>query len=140
MAEERVMPQSLVLQTDREGVISKVTNMKLNNLTAKQQACLVKYQDRFKKCFLKLVYDFIGLSESQLKQFRTDEIKVLDELIVRKAWPWAIFQVLFSVVPFIGWIAAGIGFGDEYKSFSYLLNRRYLKKIYGENFLSKIKF
>ena len=61
MAEEQVMPQAnvLVLQTEREKFCSKLQNMRLNNLTAKQQQKLNENKERFCWLFIALSYSFL---------------------------------------------------------------------------------
>ncbi len=140
MAEEIVSQtsQSLVLQTEREKFFSKLQNMRLNNLTAKQQTDLSQSKVRFIKFFISLSYIFFGLSREQLKEFNEDELKVLSELISRKARPWQIYQMLFTFgVPFFGWIFGGTALTDEstdFRSCKYLRYRKNLRKICGENY------
>ena len=138
MAEEQVMPQALVLQNENEKMLEKLRNMQLGNLTAKQQKQLGLAKSQFFNEFNNLSYSFFGLSEDQFKAFSANELKVLDKLISRKARPWAIFQILFTFgIPVVGWIiGSAVGFGEgEFNSYLYLYYRKYLKKIYGEEFL-----
>lgn len=139
MAEERVVLQdyqSLVLQTEREKFLSRLQNLRLNNLTQKQQNDLSLYSDKFTDSFVWLSYKFIGLSKKQLEEFSTNEIKILDELISRKAWPWAICQVIFAFgFPVIGWIFGNV-FWYEFKSWHYIYYRQRLRKINGKKFFS----
>ena len=132
MAEEQVMSSALVLQNEREKVMEKLQNMQLSNSTEKQRKRMMKFQ-----ClFIKLNYDFFGLSEGQLKGFSAKEWEVLDELISRKARPWAIGQMLFTFgIPFFGWIIGpSIGLeSGEFKSWLYLQHRKCFKKIYGKD-------
>ncbi|MBI2446655.1 MAG: hypothetical protein HYV51_02415 [Parcubacteria group bacterium] len=133
MAEKQVMSSTLVLQTDREKLIEKLQNMQSNNLTEKQQKRMMKYR----KLFVELNYCFFGLSEYQLKAFSAKEWKVLDELISRKAWPWAIGQMLFTFgIPLVGWIigpSTGLNNEGMFKSWIYIRHRKYFKKIYGKD-------
>lgn len=127
---------ALILQNEREKFISKLQDMRLNNLTAKQQKKLSKNQKRFLYEFNHLSYSFFSLSEYQLKEFSKSELKELDKLISHKAWPWAICQMLFTFgVSIVGWLGGGfIGFwAGEFHSWIYLYRRKYFKKIYGKD-------
>lgn len=131
------MGQNLILDSFPE----KLRNMRLNNLTAKQIDKTNEAKSMFSTLFGKLCYSFFGLSNNQLNKLSNNELKELDRLIVGKAWPWAISQMLFTFcVPIFGWITGLFSlYNGEFASWTYLHNRKRLKKIYGKEFLSKIR-
>lgn len=139
MAEEQIMSQasqSLVLQTERERFLSKLQNLKSNNLTAKQQNDSSSYLGQFADYFVLLIYKYIGLSRAQLKGFNASELKILDELISHKAWPRAIYQILFTFgVPVLGWLIGPCCWHDKtFLSWRYIYYRQRLRKIHGKKF------
>lgn len=135
MAEE-VASQALVLQTEREKFFSKLQNMRLNNLTAKQQEDLRRCRSDFILNFIRLSYYLFGLSKRQLQEFSESEIKVLCELIGKKAKIYKIGSVAFTFgVPLFGWLWGGLGFLEgDFHSWHYVNDREYLIKIYGKDF------
>lgn len=128
MAEEMTPneSQSLILSTDLEKFMLKIRETNLANLMVKQQRKFYLFVVNF----MALSYSFFGLSEGQLKELSEAELKVLDELISRKARPWAISQMLFTFgIPIIGWICGMMHFSDgEFKSWSYLRYKKYARK------------
>lgn len=134
------MARALVLQSEHERTLEKLQHMQLNNLTAKQQIKLLEQKNDFSLAFCKLSYSFLGLSEKQLKEFKTSELKTLDKLISRKAWPWAICQMFFTFgIPFIGWLFGSMAFQDkDFKCWLYLRSRKYLRKVYRDEFSSVV--
>lgn len=129
MVEGQVMEQvsqSLVLQTEREKLLSKLQDMDINNLTERKR----KYCRKFVENFIRLSYLFFGLSKKQLSELSETEIKELAKLISQKARPWAICQMLFTFgIPIIGWIfGAEFYFDNGFSSWVYLNQISYFRR------------
>lgn len=134
MAEE--VASALVSQTDHEKMVSKLQNMILNNLTAKQQKDLSKHRAYFIEHFIELSYILFGLSRNQLREFSDNELIMLEKLIRRKAKLRAIIsQVFIFGIPIFGWIIGMICDEEgELHSWSYLHHGKYLKKAHGKDY------
>jgi len=96
---------ALVKPTVHEQVLSKLENMKRDNLTAVQLEKLAFLKDRIKYYFLKLTLTHFGLSEQQVSRLSDQELDVLFTLVSERARRKLIYiKVLWITIPFFSWV------------------------------------
>jgi len=136
MAEEQVASSALVLQIEREKLLSKLHDLRMNNLNEEQQRNLSKLRFEFVQQFLFVILSLFSLSPKELRELNETEFKELDKLISIKARPWAICHILFTFgVPFVGWFFGAMLFDTGIcHSWPYLRYRKRLMKAYGKDY------
>ncbi len=151
---------ALIQQNGIEKVLAKLDSIKEDNLTAKKKAEIDEVGERFAAHFKYLIWELNGTSVKQLNQFNKKEIKVIADIVAKKAWPRTIIQIGFCVfwglalfgggvisvlsgkpdiiivLAALGWILPAVALGNA-ESFHYLCFRRTLKKAYGENYFPR---
>lgn len=100
MTEALIKPANI-----QEQLLSKISEMRRNNLTAKQKQDLKAFAEKTTRSFKILTWRYFGISESQVQELSDQELEALFLIVHERAKKTAVYmKILGYGIPIIGWI------------------------------------
>ncbi|MDP3792273.1 MAG: hypothetical protein Q8Q89_00945 [bacterium] len=89
----------------QEQLLGKISEMRQNNLTAKQKQDIKGCTNTARTGFKKLTWRYFGISETQIQEFSDQEVEALFILVFERAQKASIYmKILGYGIPLIGWL------------------------------------
>lgn len=123
--------------TIQEQLLGKISEMRQRNLTAGQKQRIKYLKERVKDKFMKLVWQYFGLSITQVQELSDQELEVLFLLVFERTAKTArclkVIAGFGCVIPVAGWLMAGMIF-DNSETIKFVSSVREIKKMLGDSF------
>lgn len=117
--------------TIQEQLLGKISDMRQNNLTAKQKEKIAFHERRLISGFKKFSWHYFGVNKEQIQELSDQEIEALFLLVSERARKTAVYMRILGIsIPLIGWMAILV----ESESIPFANSTRKLKQAFGNNF------
>lgn len=97
--------QSLILPNKQEALLMKLNELKVNNLSAREQKDWQELTEKLTDLFVRLCWSKLGVSLEQLKKIEQDDLNELAAVVQQQSRLTAFVHTgILVCIPVIGWL------------------------------------